>query len=400
MSVLLALERLRAACGLKHAIPEAGEEAVEGLADAFLVVDDEDRGGRGWRVVRGHALTYAPSTIGASRAIFAHPMAPPPIASNLAAVRGLTVGHWTDLGRATGCTVVLAPEGGMRAARALRGRATGTRELDALDPRHLVGHIDAILLTGGSAYGLGAADGVMRWLRERGRGLPVGPAGIVPIVPTAVIFDFDLAPGGKADRWPTADDAYRACTAASASVAEGSVGAGTGATVGKALGPRAAMKGGVGSWAATGGDIVVGALVVLNAVGNILDDSGAVLAGARGADGKFVDALAHFGRGGAPFGVGKARNTTLAVVATNASLDRTGLESLAHAAGDALARRSVPYGTLFDGDVVFAVSTAAVAPATPLQAEALAALAVPIAVERGVRLARGVRDIPGLADGG
>ena len=160
------------------------------------------------------------------------------------------------------------------------------------------------------------------------------------------------------------------------------------------------MKGGVGSWAATGGDIVVGALVVLNAVGNILDDSGAILAGARGADGKFVDALAHFGRGGAPFGVGKARNTTLAVVATNASLDRTGLESLAHAAGDALARRVVPYGTLFDGDVVFAVSTAAVAPATPLQAEALAALAVPIAVERGVRLARGVRDIPGLADGG
>src|SRR2546422_3690158 len=177
MSVLLALERLRAARGLKHAMPEAGEEAVEGLADAFLVVDDEDCGGRGWRVVRGHALTYAPSTIGASRAIFAHPMAPPPIASNLAAVRGLTVGHWTDLGRATGCTVVLAPEGGMRAARALRGRATGTRELDALDPRHLVGHVDAILLTGGSAYGLGAADGVMRWLRERGRGFPPGPAG-------------------------------------------------------------------------------------------------------------------------------------------------------------------------------------------------------------------------------
>src|SRR5439155_99333 len=250
----------------------------------------------------------------------------------------------------------------MRVACAVPGRATGTREIDALNPRHLVDRIDAILLTGGSAYGLGAADGVMGWLRGRGRGLPVGPAGIVPIVPTAVIFDFDLAPGGKADRWPTADDAYRACTAASASVAEGSVGAGTGATVGKALGPRAAMKGGVGSWAATGGDIVVGALVVLNAVGNILDDSGAILAGARGADGKFVDALAHFGRGGAPFGVGKARNTTLAVVATNASLDRTGLESLAHAAGDALARRVVPYRTLFDGDVGFPVVTAAVAP--------------------------------------
>src|SRR5205807_389489 len=123
--------------------------------------------------------------------------------------------------------------------------------------------------------------------------------------------------------WPTADDAYRAGTAASADVVEGSVGAGTGATVGKALGPRAAMKGGVGSWAASGGDIVVGALVVLNAVGNILDGAGAVLAGARAADGTFADALTHFARGGAPFGaVGKGRNTTLAVVATNATLDR------------------------------------------------------------------------------
>src|SRR5881409_2319236 len=385
MSVLLALERLRAACGLKHAIPEAGEEAVESLADAFLVVDDEDRRGRGWRVVRGHALTYAPSTIGASRAIFAHPMAPPPIASNLAAVRGLTVGHWTDLGRATGCTVVLAPVGGMRAARALRGRATGTREIDALDPRHLVGHIDAVLLTGGSAYGLGAADGVMRWLKERGRGFPVGPAGVVPIVPTAVIFDFDLAPGSKADRWPGADDAYRACAAAGTEIPEGSVGAGTGATVGKALGPRGAMKGGVGTWAARAGDVVVGALVVLNAVGNVLDANGRVLAGARGADGRFVDALGYLAQGGAPFARGGAgQNTTLAVVATNARLDRVALQALAHAAGDALARRIVPYATPFDGDVVFALSTAQVPAATPLQAEALAALAVPEAVEREV----------------
>src|SRR2546427_2227131 len=126
-------------------------------------------------------------------------------ALNLAAVAGVTVGHWTDARTATGCTVVLAPPGGMRAGVAIRGRATGTRELDALHPRHLVGHVDAVLLTGGSAYGLGAADGVVRWLRERGRGFPVGPAGVVPIVPTAVIFDFDLAPGGRADRWPSAD---------------------------------------------------------------------------------------------------------------------------------------------------------------------------------------------------
>jgi len=331
------------------------------------------------------------------------------VPSNLAAVPGITVGHWTDLRTATGCTVVLAPAGGMRAACAVRGRATGTREIDALDPRHLVGHIDAVLFTGGSAYGLGAADGVMRWLKEHGRGFPVGPAGVVPIVPTAVIFDFDLAPGSKADRWPTAEDAYRACTAAAAEIPEGSVGAGTGATVGKALGPGGAMKGGVGTWATRAGDVVVGALVVLNAVGNVVDASGQILAGARGADGKPVEALRYLAQGVTPFGAlsrsggaggagGAGRNTTLAVVATNAQLDRVALQSLAHAAGDALARRIFPFGTAFDGDVVFAVSTAAVAAATPLQVEALAALAVPEAVERAVRLARGIRDIPGLAD--
>src|SRR3989449_4479613 len=317
-------------------------------------------------------------------------------ALNLAAVAGITVGHWTDARTATGCTVVLAPPGGMRAGVAVRGRATGTRELDALHPRHLVGHVDAILLTGGSAYGLGAADGVVRWLRERGRGFPVGPAGIVPIVPTAVIFDFDLAPGGRADRWPTADDAYRACEAASPVIAEGSVGAGTGATVGKALGPRRAMKGGLGTWAARAGEVVVGALVVVNAVGNVLDGAGRILAGARGPDGRPVDALRYLAEGGAPLG-GAARHTTLAVVATNAALDKLQLEALAHAAGDALARRIVPR-TPFDGDVVFAVSTAALAPQTPLQPEALAQLAVPEAVERSVLLARGMRDVPGLAD--
>src|SRR3989441_12396284 len=131
------------------------------------------------------------------------PMASSPPAS-LTAVRGVSVGHWTDLERATGCSVVLGPEGGMRAACAVRGRATGTREIDALNPRHLVDRIDAILLTGGSAYGLGAADGVVRGPRGRGRGLPVGPAGTGAPVPPRGVFDLHLAPGGKADRWPTA----------------------------------------------------------------------------------------------------------------------------------------------------------------------------------------------------
>jgi L-aminopeptidase/D-esterase-like protein len=324
---------------------------------------------------------------------------------NLTAVPGLTVGHWTDPAGATGCTVVLAPEGGMRAAAVARGRATGTREVDALDPRHLVAAIHAVLLTGGSAYGLGAADGVMRWLRARGRGLPVGRAGVVPIVPTAVIFD--LGNTGQAVRWPTPEDAERACEAAGTAFAEGSVGAGTGATVGKAAGLAGMMKGGLGSWAVRSGEVIVGALVVVNAVGDVRDASGAILAGARDAQGKFLDAQRYLAQGGAPLpdkGGGSddasrvRRNTTLAVVATNAAVDRIQLQALAQAANDALARRITPFGTLFDGDITFAVSAGSVPTASPLQVEALAAEVVPQALERAVRLAKGTAAVPGLAD--
>ncbi|HEV8303642.1 MAG TPA: P1 family peptidase [Gemmatimonadales bacterium] len=303
----------------------------------------------------------------------------------LAAVPGITVGHATVPAHGTGCTVVLGPAAGLRAAVAVRGRATGTREIDALSPRHIVERVDAILLTGGSAYGLGAADGVMRWLRERGRGLPVGPAGTVPIVPTAVLFD--LGNTGKPVGWPSPDDAYRACEAAGSDVAEGSVGAGTGATVGKAAGLDKMMKAGLGTSGARAGAVVVGALVVVNAVGDVRDGRGEIIAGARGEGGRFLDSLRFLAEGGAPFGdPGRlVRNTTLAVIATNAALDRVQLEALAQTGSDALARRITPYGTLYDGDVVFAVSTAAVPAASPLQAEALAALAVPEAVERAVR---------------
>jgi L-aminopeptidase/D-esterase-like protein len=311
--------------------------------------------------------------------------------TSLAAVPGITVGHATVPAHGTGCTVVLGPPAGLRAAVALRGRATGTREIDVVSPRHLVERIDAIILAGGSAYGLGAADGVMRWLRERGRGLPVGPAGTIPIVPSAVIFD--LGNAGKPVGWPGPDDGYRACEAAGEDFAEGAIGVGTGATVGKAAGLDKMMPAGLGTWAARadgeggGEEVVVGVLVVVNAVGDVRDARGEIIAGARGPDGRFLDSLRYLAAGGAPFGDPDrlTRNTTIAVVATNAALERVQLEALAQAGSDALARRITPYGTLYDGDVVFAVSTAAVPAASPLQVEALAALAVPTAVERAVR---------------
>jgi len=306
------------------------------------------------------------------------------IRQNIAAVPGITVGHATLDAHGTGSTVILGPESGLRAAACVRGRATGTREIDALDPRHVVERIDAVLITGGSAHGLGAADGGMRWLRERGRGLPVGPV-TVPIVPAAVIFD--LGNAGKPVGWPGPDDAYRACEHATEDVTEGRIGAGTGATCGKAAGLDKMMPAGLGTSATSAGDVIVGALVVVNAVGDVRNARGEIIAGARHPDGSFVDCQRYLAEGGAPFADPSrlTRNTTIAVIATNATLDRVQLQALAYSASDALARRITPYGTLYDGDVVFAVSTATVSPRSPLQVEALAAMAVPEAVERAVR---------------
>jgi L-aminopeptidase/D-esterase-like protein len=321
---------------------------------------------------------------------------------------GLAVGHATDADGATGVTVVRGVSAPFRAAAAVLGRATGTRELDALSPHHLVDRVDAIVLTGGSAYGLGAADGVMRWMEERSRGFAV-PGGVVPIVPSAVIFD--LAPLGAFHARPTAAMAYDACDQAlSTPVAEGSVGAGTGATVGKGAGVERAMKGGVGCWVEHVGDLAVGALAVVNALGDVRDARGQIVAGARADDGSFMDverALAagvparsssRVGPGGGP-GDGAMRNTTLAVVATNGVLTRVELAQLARAAGAALSRRITPAGTSFDGDVIFAVCPCDGAPATPVQVETLAVHALEVAIERAVILARGRDGIPGLADG-
>lgn len=322
---------------------------------------------------------------------------------------GLAIGHATDAAGATGLTVVRGIERPFRAAVALLGRATGTRELDALSPRHLVDRVDAILFTGGSAYGLAAAAGVMRWMEERGRGFPVS-GGVVPIVPAAVLFD--LAPLGAFAARPTASMGYEACDrAVPTPIEEGSVGAGTGATVGKGAGVEHAMKGGFGCAVERAGELAVGAAVAVNAFGDVRDASGRIIAGARAAGGGFVDLERMLAEGGAPhtrFGVresgpvgggGAGGNTTLALVATNAALGRVELQQLARSAGTALARRITPVGTSVDGDVIFATAPLEGPRALPLHVEALAVRVLETAIERAVRLARGRDGIPGLADG-
>jgi L-aminopeptidase/D-esterase-like protein len=314
---------------------------------------------------------------------------------------GLAIGHATDTAGATGLTIVRGVDGPFRAAAAILGRATGTRELDALSPQHLVDRVDALLLTGGSAYGLAAAAGAMRWMEERGRGFPV-TGGVVPIVPGAVVFD--LAPLGAFEARPTAQMAYEACErAVTAGVEEGSVGAGTGATVGKAAGVSHAMKGGVGCAVLQAGELTVGALAVVNALGDVRDASGRIIAGARADAGGYLDLerlLAEGAASRARFGEQEVGNTTLAVVATSAGLSRVELQQLARAAGAALARRITPVGTSFDGDVIFATAPLEAPSASPLQVEVLAVHALEQAIERAVRLARGRDGIPGLADTG
>lgn len=275
------------------------------------------------------------------------------MSGSLTDVPGVTVGHASVEGGGSGCTVVLGP---FRGAVDVRGMATGTREMDALHAHHVVPRIDAVLLTGGSAFGLGAADGVMGWLAERGRGYETGVAR-VPIVPTAVIFD--LAEGR---RRPGPAEGWAACEAATGGpVPEGRVGGGAGALVGKIRGRSGASAGGVGSAAARLGPHAVGVLVVVNALGDVTDARGTIVAGARGPDGELLDAarlLREEGSTGEFGGAGAGENTTLAVVATDAPLSAVDLERVARMASTGMARRISPVNTPFDGDVTFAVSTA------------------------------------------
>lgn len=283
------------------------------------------------------------------------------------------------------------------AAVDVRGGAPGTRETDVLRPGNLVDRVHAVLLSGGSAFGLDAAAGVMRFLEERGVGVPT-PGGPVPIVVGAVLYDLSI---GRANVRPDADAGYAACQAARAGrFAQGSVGAGTGATVGKALGPARAVKGGLGSAAeALPGGTVVGALVAVNCFGEVVDpESGRILAGVCNKEGGFVSTLDVLRQrpSSLPFG---ATNSTIGVVATNARLTREQAYRLAVMAHDGLARAVRPAHTPVDGDVLFALATGIQEQTADIIAlGALAARAVERAIVRAVREARGLAGVPSRAE--
>jgi L-aminopeptidase/D-esterase-like protein len=327
----------------------------------------------------------------------------------LTEVEGLKVGHHTLTERPTGCTVILA-EAGAVAAVDVRGGAPGTRETDLLDPVNHVQEAHAIVLSGGSAFGLDAATGVVRYLEERGIGYDTRVAK-VPIVPAAILFD--LGVGGKPHVRPDAECGYQAAKAASdAAVQEGSVGAGAGATVGKLGGPGRSMKAGIGSAAIRHDDgLVVAALVAVNAVGDIIDPaSGKVVAGVRTPDGKGLLDARRLLRAGMPGGQQPrpAENTTIGVVATNARLSQAELQRVAIMAHDGFARAISPAHTPSDGDTIFALATGTLteetgAPAgAPLRrlfvVGALAAEAMADAVVRAATQASGVEGIPAVQD--
>jgi L-aminopeptidase/D-esterase-like protein len=275
-------------------------------------------------------------------------------------VPGIRVGHVTNLEALTGCTVVLCPKDGAVGGVDQRGGAPGTRETDLLRPMHLVERVHAVLLAGGSAFGLDAATGVVRWLEERGIGFDARAAK-VPIVPAAILFDLDV---GDASVRPDAAMGYAACEAAAADgpVAEGRVGAGTGCTVGKVLGPGRASPSGLGTASVDlGGGLVVGAIVAVNAFGDVVDPrSGEILAGARPLRGEgFADSLATMksfvGKTILRFAGGS--DTVIGVVATNAKLSKEETNKVAQMAHDGLARTIRPAHTMFDGDTLFALAT-------------------------------------------
>ncbi|MDE3074086.1 MAG: P1 family peptidase [Chloroflexota bacterium] len=316
--------------------------------------------------------------------------------NSLTDVPGLRVGHWTDAGGRTGCTVVLAPPDGAVAAIDVRGGAAGTFNTELLRPANLVERVHALVLTGGSAFGLASCSGVIRYLKEQGTGLQYGDA-LIPIVCGGVIFDLGVASGPP----PDAQAGYAACQAADAHPKRGSIGAGAGATVGKALRLGGAMRGGLGMASGRAGDHVVAVLAVVNAFGDVVDRQGRIVAGARQADGRFLDAIGAMAQSG-HLRPAEGNNTTLAVVATTAQLTKEQAMKVAQMAHDGFGRAIRPAHTMVDGDLVFALSVASDAPA-PADVSVLGAIAAEAVVEAildAVRSASGDAAIPAVADRG
>lgn len=313
-------------------------------------------------------------------------------------VGGIRVGHFTDTRRPTGCTVLLFEQGAV-AGVDVRGSAPGTRETDLLNPINTVEQVNGILLTGGSAFGLDAATGVMKYLEARGQGVQTGVA-VVPIVPAAVIYDL---PVGDPKIRPDAQAGYTACeNATNANVAEGNVGAGAGATVGKIFGMQYAMKGGLGTAALRIGesDLVVGAIVAVNAMGDIFDrKTGKILAGARTTDGRaFRNTMAQL-IAGATFHQRPGENSTIGVVVTNAKLNKAQAEKMAQMAHDGFARTINPVHSMWDGDTIFAAGTATAKAATDLTTiGAVGAEVMAQAVNRAVLSATSIPNLPAHRD--
>jgi L-aminopeptidase/D-esterase-like protein len=331
--------------------------------------------------------------------VLASPVAAAEATAGLTAVAGIKVGHHTLKERPTGCTVVLV-EAGATAAVDVRGGAPGTRETNLLDPVNTVSEVHAIVLAGGSAFGLDAASGVMRYLEERNIGYDTRVAR-VPIVPAAILFD--LGVGSNPKIRPTAECGYEAALAAtSGPVAEGSVGAGAGATLGKTAGPARMMKSGIGSAAIVLPDgLVVAALVAANPAGDVIDPAtGQVVAGVRDPDGKgFTDARTLVRSGALGVRPRPAEHTTLGVVATNAKLTKAEAQRVALMAHDGYARAISPVHTPIDGDTVFALATGVrTGEANVGLIGALAAEVMADAIVRAARQATGVAGIPALRD--
>ena len=320
-----------------------------------------------------------------------------PLPGAITQVGGIEVGHFTDPRRPTGCTVIIArgrDGAGAVAGVDVRGAAPGTRETDLLHPSNLVDQVHAVLLAGGSAWGLDAASGVMQWLEEHGVGLKV-PYGLIPIVPAAVLFDL---PVGDPRVRPDAAAGYAACIAACAAAgrdppAEGNVGAGAGALVGKLYGIHRAMKGGIGSASITLDGITVGAIVACNALGDVVDpETGKIIAGARTEDGqRLLNIRQAILNGDPPKHMQVGTNTTIGVVATDAILTKAQAHRLAQVSHDGLARAINPVHTMGDGDAMFALGTGASGKAANIAVLCtLAAEVTARAIVRAIRAAKGV----------